>query len=74
MVYVIGVDDSLDMEGFIIRLHARDGYTTEVAFEDSEWATVRYEIDFTIPGEYEVFFYWGDINFGSMAIQVIATD
>jgi len=73
-VYIAGVDDALDMEGFIVRLHSRNGQFEEHSFYDVHWNNVRHEIDFTAPGEYEVFFYWGRFNFGSMTIQVIAPD
>ena len=72
-VYVAGVDDSLDMSGCVIFLHLRDGRMSEVVFEESQWATVKHEIDFSTPGEYEVFFYWGDIQFDTIIIQVVPT-
>ena len=74
-VYIAGVDDSLDMEGCIILLRARNRrYDMEVIFEEESFAYVTHDIDFSTPGEYEVFFYWGEIQFDSMIIQVVAPD
>jgi len=56
-IYSAGAHDSLDMQGCIIGIRVRDGRVREVLFEDERRATVRYAIDFSTPGEYEVFFY-----------------
>lgn len=72
MVYIAGVDDSLDMDGFVVNLHLRNGNIDSISFYDSRWAIAKHEIDFSIPGEYEVFLYWGEFPLGYMTIQVIA--
>jgi len=73
VVYVAGTEDSLDMDGCIISIRVRDGGVREVSFEEEPRATIRHEIDFSTPGEYEVFFYWGDTQIYTMTIQVILT-
>jgi len=70
-IYIAGVDDSIDMEGLVVTLHSRGGRVVSVPYEDTEWVIVEHEIDFLIPGEYEVFLYWGEFFFGSMSIQVV---
>jgi len=70
-VYISEAVDSLDMEGCVIRLHTRDGGETDIPFELWPFVTVSYEIDFSMPGEYEVFFYWQYIHIYTMTIQVI---
>jgi len=73
MVYVAGIDDSLDMEGCILLTHIRDGRVFEDSFYNLRHATVRHEIDFLTPGKYEVFLYWGeDWRIYTMVIQVVA--
>jgi len=74
MVYVAGTANSLDMDGGVIRLHNRSGVTSDSLFGNWPFVTVRYEIDFAIPGEYEVLFYWGEIHIYTMTIQVVAPD
>jgi hypothetical protein len=73
-VYVAGVDTSLDMDGFTAFTRTRDGRTWEDSFDDAHWITTRHQVDFSTAGEYEVFFYWGQIQIGSMTIQVVAPD
>jgi len=74
LIYIAGVDDSLDMEGCVIRLHNRNGRTTDIAFGSWSFVSMVYRINFLIPGEYEVFFYWRDNRIHTMTIQVIAPD
>ena len=79
MVYVAGVDDSLDMAGCILRTRIRDGRIFEDSFEDLRWAYVTHEVDFSTPGEYEVTFHWGDGQhipgpIYTMTIQVVAPE
>jgi len=74
VVYVAGTADNLDMEGCIIRLYTRDGRETDILFDSWPFITVRYEIDFATTGEYQVFFYWGDVQIYTMTIQVIYTN
>jgi len=71
MVYVAGTVDSLDMEGCIIRFHTRDRSETDMPFGMWAFITVNYEIDFSTPGEYEVFFYWQYGRIYTMIVQVI---
>jgi len=73
-VYIAGVDNSLDMDGCILRKRIRDGRVFEDSFDDLSWATVRHEIDFLMPGEYEVVFYGGSNEIYTMAIQVVLPD
>jgi len=72
MAYVAGVDDSLDMEGCVIRLFTRDGNETDSLFGNWSFVTARHQIDFSTPGEYDVVFYWGDTPIHMMTIQVVA--
>jgi len=72
-VYIAEADNSLDMQGCIISIRVRDGRVREVSFEEETRASIRHEIDFSTPGEYEVFFYWGEeTHIHTMIIQVIA--
>ena len=81
-VYVAGMDDALDMKGCIISIRTRDGYVQEISFADESRIRIEHEIDFSTPGEYKVFFYWGRVETSSpfpdsiytMTIQVIAPD
>ena len=36
-VYIIGVDNSLDMDGCILRTRIRDGIVFEDSFDDLNW-------------------------------------
>jgi len=71
IIYVAGMTDSLDMYGCIIRIDTRREGAFYDLFEDAYFATVRHEIDFSIPGEYEVLFYWSESQIYSMIIHVI---
>ena len=73
-VYTAGMDNSFDMEGCIIRRRLRSGVVQEHSFYDLRWTTVRHGIDFSIPGEYEVVFYWGSNEIYTMTIQVVLPD
>ena len=79
MVYIAGVDDSLNMDGCIISIRIRDGRVRETSFNAESRINLEHEIDFSTPGEYEVTFHWGDGQhipgpIYTMTIQVIAPD
>jgi len=74
MAYTAGVDDSLDMAGCVIRFTTRDGVSTDIPFESSDFVTVRYQIDFSRLGNHIVTFYRGDTRIHSMVIRIVAPE
>jgi len=84
MVYIAGVDESLDMAGCMIRLHIRNGSISDIVFDNWPFVFIRHEIDFSTPGEYAVRFYWGEEDeveyngwpryLHTMTIQIVSPD
>jgi len=82
MTYVAGVDDALDMAGCVIRIRERGGHIGEISYYEEIRATARHRINFSVPGEYEVRFYWGigitpgpsPPPFHVMTVEVVASD
>jgi len=76
-IYLAGIDTELNMDGCTILVHMRRQDTHEISFEDESRAIAKHEIDFSTPGEYEVFFYWGIHEFrrfDTIIIQVVSPD
>jgi len=73
--YPVEFNEELDMYGCIILIRTRDGHERKALFVDTSWATISHEIDFSLPGEHEVFIYWGDVQrIGSFTVQVVPSD
>jgi len=61
-VYIAGVDDSLDMDGFIAIFQLRNGNVESHSFYDSRWVIAKHEIGFSVSGGYEIFVYLGEFD------------
>jgi len=76
IVYVIGIDDDLDLSGAIIRYHLKEGSYADGPLDDERelrHITIEHEIDFTKEGVYKVTLTrW--VASCSFAIQVISQD
>jgi hypothetical protein len=78
LFYVIGVDDSLDLEGGAIRRLNKAGNTQILTMDEVRTAhtlepTVRHDIDFTKEGIYVVQLRWADFSV-SFPVQVVSLE